>query len=159
MKITNIPEDLQNLICDFAWKKTIREVQYCLDIVLVIKSHRLPANFYHCVVWSWIESKFVPLPLVEFSPIPEFGEYFNLARIQQILFELDFRKRRVRTCGNRAIWIQNMNDHWSFVVQFGLFLKILKKGGQNPWCPTYRAEIKSAGSRFWDAKYPYSLLN
>ena len=158
MKFNQIPSDLQDMICGFAWKRTFRQVEHCLDIVLLLKSHRLPANFYHTVVWSWIESKFVPLPLIEFSPVHDFGQFFNLARIRRILFELDFRKRTVRTCGNRVNWMENMENHWSFVVQFGLFYKLLVKMNGSPWCPTYQNELRTAGSRFWDGKYPWALL-
>ena len=161
MLLRDIPLDLQDMICDFAWKRNIRQVEHCLDIVLLLKSHRLPANFYHSVVWSWIEGKFVPLPLIEFSPVDVFEQFFNLAQIRNILFQLDFRKRSVRTCGNRVNWLENMANHWSFVVQFGLFLKILKKMNGNPWCPTYQNELRNAGSRFWSGGrggIPWSLI-
>ena len=106
MLFSQIPVDLQDIIFDFAWRKRTKDVQHSLDVVLELKRHNLPANFYHAMVWSWIEQKFVPLPLVVFSPVDEFRHFFNFPRIRCILMQLDFRKRHVKAMGNRIFWLK-----------------------------------------------------
>ena len=158
MFLSEIPTDLQDLICDFAWKKKAAEVRDVLKIVLMLKSHKLPANFYHSAVWSWQDRSFVPLPLIEFCPLEDIRQYFNFPRIRCILMQLDFRKKRVKSMGNRVFWLNLFENHWSFAVQFGLFLKILQGFPDSPYCPTYREEEKRSGSRFWTGPFPYELL-
>ena len=127
MFLSEIPTVLQDLICDFAWKKKAAEVRDVLKIVLMLKTHKLPANFYHSAVWSWQDRSFVPLPLIEFCPLEDIRQYFNFPRIRCILMQLDFRKKRVKSMGNRVFWLNLFENHWSFAVQFGLFLKILQR--------------------------------
>ena len=158
MFFNEIPAVLQDLICDFAWEKTHSEVMSVLKVVLMLKKHKLPANFYHSVVWSWQDRCFVPLPLVEFCPIEDFRTYFNFPIIRCILMQLDFRKKRVKSMGNRVFWLNLLENHWSFAVQLGLFLKILQAFPDSPYCPTYREEEKRSGSRFWTNSFPYELL-
>ena len=158
MFLRAIPSDLQDLIFEFAWKKRTKAVKLTLDVVLALKTHQLPANFYHSVVWSWIENKFVSLPLVIFSPVEDFRNFFNFPRIRSILMQLDFRKRHVKSMGNRVFWLNLLENHWSFAVQFGLFLKLLHTFPISPYCPTYEEELSRSGSRFWGGAFPIELL-
>jgi hypothetical protein len=158
MFLSAIPTDLQDLIFEFAWKKRTSEVRHALDVVLELKVHNLPANFYHAMVWSWIEQKFVPLPLVIFSPVEDFRNFFNFSRIRCILMQLDFRKRHVKSMGNRIFWLKLFQNHWSFAVQFGHFLKLLQTFPISPYCPTYEEELTRSGSRFWGGAFPLELL-
>ena len=158
MFLSAIPTDLQDLIFEFAWKKRTSEVRHALDVVLELKVHNLPANFYHAMVWSWIEQKFVSLPLVIFSPVEDFRNFFNFPRIRCILMQLDFRKRHVKSMGNRIFWLKLFQNHWSFAVQFGHFLKLLQTFPISPYCPTYEEELTRSGSRFWGGAFPLELL-
>ena len=158
MSFATIPTDLQNLICDFAWKTNVGTVCRRLDAVLTLKTYRLPANFYHALVWSWIEMKFVNNPLVEFSPLGDFSSFFNQPLIRQILYTLDFRKRHVKMLGTRWNWLTSFDEHWSNIVQFGIFYSILKKTRHNIHTPTYTEELRNSGSRFWSSGFPFELL-
>ena len=158
MFLSAIPTDLQDIIFEYAWRKRTKDVKHTLDVVLELKQHNLPANFYHAMVWSWIEQKFVPLPLVVFSPVDEFRHFFNFPRIRCILMQLDFRKRHVKSMGNRIFWLKLFRNHWSFAVQFGHFLKLLQTFPISPYCPTYEEELTRSGSRFWGGAFPLELL-
>ena len=158
MFLSHFPAELEDLICKFAWKKSAKDVKNTLEIVLYLKKQRLPSDFYHSVVWSWVEQKFVPLPLLRFTPVGDFANFFNLPRIKWILMQLDFRKRLVKSMGNRVFWLNLLENHWSFAVQLGLFLKILQAFPDSPYCPTYREEEKRSGSRFWTGPFPYELM-
>ena len=158
MFFNEIPAVLQDLICDFAWQKTHSEVMSVLKVVLMLKKHKLPANFYHSVVWSWQDRCFVPLPLVEFCPIEDFRTYFNFPIIRCILMQLDFRKKRVKSMGNRVFWLNLLDNHWSFAVQFGLFYKLLQKSPISPFCPTYEQERTRGIQRYWAGTLAIDLL-
>lgn len=161
MEIWQLPLDLQNLICDFAWKCTVRNAMSSLNTILMLKSLKLPCNFYLDLVWCWhCRTGYTRLqnPLVVFWPIEDFRILFNGERIRAILFQLDFRKRMVKRCGTRANWLENFDNCWTFYAKFGLFYKILKKLPKNPYCPTYTQELTNSGSRFWSAGFPMGLL-
>ena len=131
MFLSEIPTVLQDLICDFAWKKKAAEVRDVLKIVLMLKMHKLPANFYHSAVWSWQDRSFVPLPLIEFCPLEDIRQYFNFPRIRCILMQLDFRKKRVKSMGNRVFWLNLFENHW-FCRAIRAFLKILQRFPDSP---------------------------
>ena len=158
MNLGQLPVDLQNLICDFAWKTNLLCVKSSLKTILMLKTLRLPCNFYHGMVWSWEEKRYMSNPLVVFFPIGEFEVLFNGTRIRAILFQLDFRKRAVRHCGTRAKWLEKFDLCWTFYVQFALFYKLLEKLPVNPYCPTYTTELSRSGSRFWSSGFPMGLL-
>ena len=71
MNLGELPTDLQSLICDFAWKTDLLRVKSSLKTVLMLKTLRLPCNFYHGMVWSWEEKRYASNPLVIFFPITE----------------------------------------------------------------------------------------
>ena len=158
MSFANIPRDLQDLVCKFAWKTSYDVVCERLDTVLVLKAFQLPANFYHALVWSWIEMKFVNNPLVEFSPLGDFSSFFNQPLIKQILYTLDFRKRAVKMLGTRWNWLESFDAHWSNLAQFGIFYRILRKTRHDIHTPTYTQELRNSGSRFWARGFPMELL-
>ena len=159
MSFGTIPTDLQNLICLFAWKTNIDTVSSRLDAILVLKTYHLPANFYRALVWSWIETRFVTCPLVEFSPLGDFNSFFNTPLIKSILYTLDFRKRPVKMLGSRWDWLRSFDEHWSNFVQFGIFYSILQKTRRNIYPPTYDQELRCSGSRFWSQGFPLELLD
>ena len=158
MFLGNFPPELEDLICRFAWKKRSKEVKNTLDMVLYLKKQKLPSDFYHSAVWSWTEQTFVPLPLVKFTPIPDFANFFNMPRIRWILMQLDFRKREVKMMGNRVFWLNLIDSHWSFAVQFGLFYKLLQRSPISPFCPTYEQERTRGIQRFWAGTFALDLL-
>ena len=158
MFLSHFPAELEDLICKFAWKKSAKDVKNTLEVVLHLKKQKLPLDFYHSVVWSWVEQKFVPLPLLQFTPVGDFANFFNLPRIKWILMQLDFRKRLVKSMGNRVFWLNLLDNHWSFAVQFGLFYKILQKSPISPFCPTYEQERTRGIQRYWAGTLAIDLL-
>ena len=158
MNLGKLPTDLQSLICDFAWKTDLALVKSSLKTVLMLKNLKIPCNFYHGMVWSWVEGRYTSNPLVVFFPVTDFNVLFNGTRIRAILFQLDFRKRVVRHCGSRVSWLEKFDLCWTFYVQFALFYRILDKLPSNPYCPTYTKELSRSGSRFWGSGFPMGLL-
>ena len=158
MKFEQLPTDLQSLICDFAWKTDLPCVRSSLKTILMLKTLKLPCNFYHGMVWSWAEQRYMSNPLVVFFPVSDFNILFNGSRIRNILFQLDFRKRAVKHCGTRVNWLEKFDICWTFYVQFAIFYRILEKLPSNPYCPTYTKELSRSGSRFWSSGFPMGLL-
>ena len=143
------PVVLQDLITLFAWKLPFEKVDRQLSAVLTIKDAKLPNMFFSRLLWNWRERRNMVNPVLVFCPVEDMSSIFNKFILLELLWCLDFRKRNVRAFGNRDFWRNSFGDHWQNIVTFGMFYNGLRASKRNIWTPTYNAEIKTAGHRFY----------
>ena len=149
MSFGDCPVVLQDLITLFAWKLPFEKVDRQLSAVLTIKDAKLPNMFFSRLLWNWRERRNIVNPVIVFCPVEDMSSIFNKYILLELLWCLDFRKRNVRAFGNRDFWRNSFCDHWQNIVTFGIFYNGLRASNQNIWTPTYTAEIKTAGHRFY----------
>ena len=120
---TDLPDVLQDLVVQFAFKIDKKELKGDLDLIFEIKRWKLhPCFLRHRVFVSdpWI---FVNNPLETYFPLQKLKsmfEIFDMCVIHELLDRFDFRKKEVRCMGSRANWIGRL-DHWEFLKWFSSF--------------------------------------
>ena len=135
LSISHLPAVLQDIVVSFAYDKTIKEVNECIDVLLSIRKMRLPAFFTQEVVWSWSTDEFVVNPLVKFEHIDtvsgDYSSLFNFDALYCFLDALDFRKREVRQFGSRREWLQRLFSAWETVSPLSAFFRVILRA-KNP---------------------------
>ena len=111
--MNELPPDLQNIVCLFAYNTTLGCVKRSLALYLVIRSMHLPFFFYKRRIWCWHERKFIKNPMTEFVPIETVGgkisELFDDDGFYCFLLALDFRRKKVRMFGSREKWLHRLS--------------------------------------------------
>ena len=142
MSFCELPDVLQDLVTDFAWKMPAKIIQGNIIDILTIKNFNLPMLFYKLYVFDRRTCRYINNPLVIYEPFWELKEVFNTFHIQELLYNLDFRKRNVKVAGSRHFWLQSFEEHYHNIVQFGMFYKMLLANGTCIWTPTYLRQLQ-----------------
>jgi len=141
MRFSNLPKDVKNIVCGFAydqnWEKTASSLRICLETK---KLHISPV-FLRLQMWSWTYLAFIPSPLYVFEPIHNFtGRWADMVdwhAVNELLFRLDYRKSIVRIAGCRKDWYKKFTTNWLNIRLFDSFYRILLHSGFNCFKPTY----------------------
>ena len=107
MNFRCIPTVLQDLVCAFAWKNTISEVDSEVEMLLLIKSWNLHRHFVNKNIWSTKSRYKLPTPLLVYDSMKTFGSWerlFDWYMVDQVLERFDFRFKKVRQHGSRKRW-------------------------------------------------------
>lgn len=139
----DLPVVLQDMCTDFAWKIPFEVVDQNLDELLLIKRLALPPMFYRMRMFHRPMCSHIYSPLDIYVPFWSYHELFNVYRIKELLYNLDFRKKYVKSAGSRYFWLNSFEEHYLNIMQFGMFYKILLACGQNIWTPTYNWQLRS----------------
>ena len=139
----DLPVVLQDLCTGFVWKLPYGLVKENLDALLLIKSIKLPPLFYRTRLFYRPFCCHIYNPLVIYVPFWSYHELFDIYGIKELLYNLDFRKRNVKSAGSRWFWMNSFGEHYMNIIQFGMFYKILLAGGQNIWTPTYNIQLEA----------------
>ena len=146
MHFQQLPNVLQDMICDFAWKTEWEHVRLNLEHMFRIKKYNLPPIFFRPYIFCTEFGGYVPNPLLTYVPTFDLISLFNRHRIHELLYKLDFRKRDVKCLGSRWKWLQAMDESHENILQFGMFYKMLLSTRQNVWTPTYRCQLENHGA-------------
>jgi len=139
----DLPLVLQDICTDFAWRIPFKVVIENIDQLLRIKSFKLPPLFYQRCLFHRSYCCHISNPLFIYVPYFSYHELFNVFRIKELLYNLDFRKRIVKRAGSRWFWMNSFEHHYVNILEFGMFYKILLATGQNIWTPTYNMQLHS----------------
>ena len=133
MKFTVLPCDLQDLLLDFAFKITKKELDDDLETIRIIKSWDLDPHFLQTRVWVRETWCFNNNPIETYFPLRELTSHFqlfNMCLVYELLDRLDFRKKAVRCMGPRERWIDSL-DHVEFLGLFSMFYKHVRTDPDN----------------------------
>ena len=133
MSFTDLPCVLQDLVLDFAFKITKKELDDDFETIRIIKSWDLHPIFVRNRVWIREQWCFQDNPLQIYIPLQKLeNEFsmFDMCLVFELLDRLDFRKRNVRCMGPRDKWI-NCLDHVEFLGLFSMFYKQTCKDPEN----------------------------
>lgn len=142
----DLPVVLQDLCIAFAWKTTYKNVKVNIDELLLIKSFKLPTMFYKVFMFSSECCRHIYTPLQIYRPFWCYIEMFDICRLKELLYILDFRKRIVKRAGSRFYWMEAFDDHYLNILQFGMYYKLLLASNQNIWTPTYNRQLQNGAA-------------
>ena len=128
-KLSDLPDDLQNLVFEFAYDMRKAHVMVSLRICIEITHMNLPFFFYRDRLWSWHYKRMLPNPVHEFMPIEyysgSFRDIFDDDSIYCFLLGLDFRMKNVKCFGNRWEWEHRLCRSWRCVEALASFYNML----------------------------------
>ena len=128
-KFAELPPDLQNIVCSFAYNTTLGCVKRSLAIYLVVRSMNLPFFFLKRRIWCWHERAYIKNPMTAFVPIETVGgrisELFDDDGFYCFLLALDFRRKKVRMFGSRDRWLHRLASNWCTVEPFAAYYRML----------------------------------
>ena len=129
LKLDGLPDDLQNLVLDFAFNLPRDAILDSLHIILSIIDMDLPFFFFREKIWSWQYTMFLPNPVYSFMPIQYYNnlysELFDDDALYCLLLGLDFRRSNVRMFGSRQRWLDRIVTSWRCVEPFAAYYKML----------------------------------
>ena len=120
--------DLTDLVCKFAFRTSYNDVKYSLKTYMQIKNFNLPRHFISQRLFSPKHHRFIPSPLIVFEPIASFDGYrslFNWNEIYYVLWQLDFRRAKVKAFGSRGRWHLRLTLSWTAVLEFIIYYREL----------------------------------
>jgi len=132
----------------FAYKTQNAIVQANLNQILLIKRTQMPRFFFQHYVRDINSFCYMVSPIHEYRPHYEFRLLFNVYRIKELMYCLDFRKSNVKSMGSRLSWMEAIDLDFRSILNFGLFYKMLISSGKNIWTPTYNEQIINSGTVF-----------
>ena len=122
-------EDLANIVCDFAFLTSYRDVYHSLKMVMQIKCFHVPKSLIRSRIFSPKYLRFIDTPLDVFEPISSFDTFRNLFDWNEIycrLWQLDFRRTVVRIFGSRGRWHLRLTLGWTAVLEFVTYYRALQ---------------------------------
>ena len=129
VKLSVLPDVLQDLVLDFAFNLPKHDVLESLEVILGIIDMNLPFFFFRESIWSWHYARFLPNPVYSFMPIHYYNgvysELFDDDALCCLLLGLDFRRRNVKMFGSRQRWLDRIIRCWRCVEPFAAFFKML----------------------------------
>ena len=143
----DLPSVLQDLCVGFAWKTTYKVVKENIGELLMIKSFNLPPLFYRTYLFSTEHCRHIYNPMDVYVPFWCYIEMFDICRLKELLYILDFRKRIVKRAGSRFYWMEAFDDHYLNILQFGMYYKLLLASNQNIWTHTYNRQLQNGAAR------------
>ena len=131
VKLSNLPDVLQDLVIEFAFDMPKEQVLDSLEIILDIISMQLPFFFFRPKIWSWHYNNFLPNPIFSFMPIEyyngRFDDLFDDDAMFCLLLGLDFRRKNVRLFGSRQKWLDRIITSWRCVEPLAAYYRMLLK--------------------------------
>ena len=124
----DLGEDLTNIVCQFAFETSYREVFYSLKTYMQIKYFDLPHHLIHQRLFSPKHLRFLVNPIHVFEPIASFDGYrslFNWNEIYYMLWQLDFRRAKVKAFGSRGRWHLRLTLSWTAILEFIIYYREL----------------------------------
>ena len=129
VKLSILPDVLQDLVIQFAFDMPKEQVLDSLEIILDIISMQLPFFFFRPKIWSWHYNNFLPNPIFSFMPIEYYNglysELFDDDALYCLLLGLDFRRKNVRMFGTRQQWLNRIVSSWRSIEPFAAYYKML----------------------------------
>ena len=126
VKLSSLPDVLQDLVLEFAFNLPKDQVLGSLQVILDMK---LPFFFFREKIWSWEWKHFLPNPVFSFFPIEyyngRFDELFDDDAMFCLLLGLDFRRRNVRLFGSRQKWLNRIVTSWRCVEPLAAYYRML----------------------------------
>ena len=128
-EFAELPSDLQNIVCNFAYNTTLGGVKRSLAVYMVVRSMNLPFFFYKAKIWCWDAREFIKSPMKAFVPIETIGgsiaELFDDDGMYCFLLALDFRRKKVKMFGSRDRWLHRLASNWCTVEPFAAYYRML----------------------------------
>ena len=129
MRFSNLPKDVKNIVCGFAydqnWEKTASSLRICLETK---KLHISPV-FLRLQMWSWPHGAFLPSPLEVFEPINRYtnrwSDMIDWHAVNELMFRLDFRRKFGKVGGTRDQWFCKFRLNWTSIHLFDAFYQVL----------------------------------
>lgn len=119
-----LPNVLQDLVVQFAFKINKKEMERDLNTIFEIKQWRLHPCFLRHRVFLSDSWSFENNPLETYFPLEMLSSMyalFDMCIVYDILERLDFRKKDVRCMGSRIQWMESLEMHWEFLGLFSFF--------------------------------------
>ena len=116
--------DLQNLICEYAYKTDRKTLSDEVNTAVMINSWDLPPCLVRQSAYSTSERYFAPSALRLFRLSSDYGGYrklFHWDNVYTLLYHLDFRLKVVRTWGSREDWHNKISIDWRNIAYFSFF--------------------------------------
>ena len=123
-------EDLLDIVCSFAYNTTYCDVFYSLRYYLLINWFNVPRALIRGRIFSFKYLRVVRNPLYVFEPISAFISYrdlFEWDAVYHQLWQLDFRKRIVKSLGSRGRWHLRFALDWKTIIDYAVFRRIVLK--------------------------------
>lgn len=136
-------EDLLDIVCSFAFDSSYCDVFYSLKYYLLINWFNVPRSLIRGRIFSLKYLRMLQNPLVVFEPISAFISYrelFEWDTVYHQLWELDFRKKIVKSLGSRGRWHLRFALDWKTIMDYSMFRRILMNS-RNILKPTLKLEI------------------
>ena len=131
LKLSVLPDVLEQLVLDFAFNLPKQAICDSLDIILSSVEIDLPFFFFRPKIWSWEFAKFLPNPVFVFMPIEYYNglysELFDDDALYCLLLALDFRRKNVKMFGSRQRWLDRIVNSWRCVEPFAAYYKMLMR--------------------------------
>ena len=129
VKLTDLPDVLQDLVLLYAFNLPKQQVLESLGVMLDIVDMKLPFFFFRRKIWSWQYNNFLPNPVFSFMPIEyyngRFCELFDDDAMFCLLLGLDFRRKNVRLFGSREKWLNRIVTSWRCVEPLAAYYRML----------------------------------
>lgn len=143
MGYLDLPKDLQNVICDFGWQITAKQLRKSLQKCLEISKWKLNPMVLKRKVWCRRHRDYVENPLRVFRPISWFRNswkvLFDWCLVTELLHRLDFRKRAVKRTGTREQWVVRLRN-WRRIRWLSNFFEMMLDLKTDPFKPTFKTE-------------------
>ena len=125
MGFYELPKDLKNIVCQFAYNTNYDAVENDLQTIEKIQGWKLSKIFLRHNVYSSHYMNTIPNPLVQFEPICNFSgrwrDVIDWGVVDEMLWRLDFRRKFVKTIRTRCQWRQMLNTNWEKIQLFDNF--------------------------------------
>ena len=129
MTFSELPKDLKNLICDFAyecsWQRAQKDIETCIEI----NKMEIHSQFMLDHVYSMRYDRILTTPLLKFEPIVNYmgrwRDLFDWRAVHELLWRLDFRRKYVKFVYSRVQWHEMFRVDWKHIALFDEFFRVL----------------------------------
>ena len=125
MAFYELPKDLKNIVCRFAYNTTYEAVENDLQKIEKIKGWNLSEIFLRKHVYSSHHMDMVASPIDVFQPIcnicGRWTDLINWGVVDEMLWRLDFRRKFVKSIRTRAEWRTMLRVNWEQIQLFDNF--------------------------------------
>lgn len=129
MGFGELPNDLKNIVSDFAFECKWFVMEKDLEMCKVMVNMKLSSVFVRHEMWSRKYGCYMLNPLIVFRPINDFcsfwGDLVDWHAVEELLFRLDFRRKFVRGFATREQWRTKFIDNWETICEFDGFYRFL----------------------------------
>ena len=129
MGFEDLPKDLKNIVCEFAydcdWETVVKDLEMCG----IVKSMCLSGIFVRHNMWSKKYRMYMLNPLIAFEPICNYTDGWqdivDWHSVEELLWRLDFRRKFVFTVAKRGQWRLKFAEDWKNILLFDGFYRFL----------------------------------